>query len=111
MIGWGLLIIIAILFFFGFVFIKLKGINSKFWLVFIILLLLFLFGTGSVILSRENVNLNEKDGLLNAVKLYLGLLGNGFQNLKSIGGEVIKMNWTDTNGSFFNKSDIEPVKK
>lgn len=111
MVNLALVIIVASLIVLGLVFIRLKGINSKFWLILLALCLLFLFGTMSFVVSKNEINLNEKEGIFKALKLYAALLGNGFHNLKSLAGNAIDMNWTETDKSFFNKSEIKPTRK
>ena len=58
----------------------------------------------------NELELTTSEGVFDAVKLYVGWLANGFQNLKTITGRAIDMDWTSTDASFFNKTKIEPEK-
>jgi len=44
------------------------------------------------------------------IKVYTGWLGNGFQNLKSLTGNAVRMDWTSTNGTFLSK-ELEQIKR
>ena len=108
MISW---IIVAIVIACGVLFIKLSGARHKIGLMIFVLLILFLFGTASIIITKNKIDFSNTDDLFEAVKLYLGLLGNGFQNLRSLTGNAIGMDWNSTNGTFFNKTAIEQTKR
>jgi len=104
-------IIVAIVIIGGFVFIKLSSTKSQIKLIFVVLLALFLFGTILVVYTNNKFELTSYGGFLDAGKVYLGWLGNGFQNLKSLTGKAIGMDWESTNGTFFNKTEIPPIKR
>jgi len=108
MISW---IIVAIVIACGFLFIKLSGARHKIGLMLFVLLILFLFGTASIIVTRNKLDFSNTEGLFEAVKLYFGLLGNGFSNLRNLAGNAIGMDWDNTNGTFFNKTEILPDKR
>ena len=107
MISW---VIIAILVVFALFALKVNKMRHGIWIIVIILLVLFLYVSVTLIYSNNKVELNTSEGIFQAGKVYLGWLGNGFQNLKVIMGNVIKMDWASTNGSFFNKTEIEAEK-
>lgn len=103
-------IIVAIVLIGGFVLIKLSSTKSQIKLIFVVLLALFLFGTILVVYAKNKFELTSYGGFLDAGKVYLGWLGNGFQNLKSLAGKAIGMDWESTNGTFFNKTKVPPDK-
>ncbi len=103
-------IIVAIVIIGGFVLIKLSSTKSQIKLVFVVLLALFLFGTILVVYAKNKFELTSYQGFLDAGKVYLGWLGNGFQNLKALTGKAIGMDWESTNGTFFNKTKVPPDK-
>ena len=94
----------------GFILIKLSSTKSQIKLVLVVLLALFLFGTILVVYTKNKFELTSYKGFLDAGKIYLGWLGNGFQNLKSLAGKAIGMDWESTNGTFFNKTKVPPDK-
>jgi len=108
MIGW---VVVAIVIACGILFIKISGARHKLGLMFFVLLILFLFGTASIIVTKNKIDFSNTDGLFEAVKLYFGLLGNGFSNLKTLAGNVVGMDWSVTNGTFFNATEIPAIKK
>ncbi|MBR9706585.1 hypothetical protein GOV14_06115 [Candidatus Pacearchaeota archaeon] len=108
MINW---IIVAVFLIGILFFMRMNHLKHRYTIIFLILLALFLYATISVVNSRNEFDLTTTKGSLNAVKVYLGWLGHGFQNLKALTGNAIKMDWTNTNGTFFNKTDINPQVK
>ncbi len=85
--------------------------RHKIGLIVFALIILFLYVTSWVVLTKNNLDFNSTEGFADAAKVYLGFLGNGFQNLKALAGRAIDMDWTSTNGTLFNKTDIKPTKK
>ena len=104
-------IIVAIVLIIGFSYIKLSSTRDQIKLVFVVILGLFLCGTILVVYVNNKFDLTSYEGFLDAGKVYLGWLGNGFQNLKVIAGNVVGMDWESTNGTFFNKTKVPPDKK
>ncbi len=107
MISWVIIAILVILAVFA---LKVNKMRHRIWIIAIILLALFLYTSVTLIYSNSKVELSTAEGIFQAGKVYLGWLGNGFQNLKVITGNVIKMDWASTNGTFFNKTEIEAEK-
>ncbi len=58
----------------------------------------------NLVTEKNSLDLTTSEGFFNAVKVYTGWLGNGFQNLKSLTGRAIGMDWKSTNGTFIGKS-------
>lgn len=91
-------------------YIKLTSTRDQVKLVIAVILVLFLFGTILVVYTSNKLELDSSEGLKDSAKIYFGFLANGFKNLKTITGNAIKLDWTSTNASFFNKTDIEQKK-
>jgi len=86
---------------------KLNKVRHKVWIIVVILVALFLYMSLALVYNRNELDFKSVEGLSDVVRVYLGWLGNSFQNLKGITGNAIKMDWTSTNGTFFNKTNIE----
>lgn len=102
MISW---IVIAILIVVGVIAIKMNHLRHRVFIVLLILLALFLYSSMALVVENNSLDLKSSGGILDAVKVYAGWLANGFQNLKSITGNVIGMDWTSTDGEFLKKDN------
>jgi len=100
MISW---IVITILVLVGIFAIKMNHLRHRIFIIILILLALFLYSSMALVTTKNDLNFNNTEGFFNAVKIYTGWLANGFENLKEITGKVIKMDWSSTNSSFFDK--------
>ena len=108
MIGW---IVIAVLILVAFVLLKANHFRHRMWIFLFVVLALFLYLSITFINAKHDLDVNSTEGVLKSVKIYLGWLAHGFKNLKSITGNAIKMDWTSTDETFFNKTSIIPEKK
>jgi len=104
------LVIIAIVFVFGLILIKMNHFRHKITIIALLFLALFIYSTAALVNNTHDFDLTTTEGLFYAVKVYTGWLGNGFQNLRVITANAVKMDWSSTNGSFFSK-DIELEKE
>ena len=93
-------IIIGILILVGFISIRLNNLKHRFFIIILILLALFLYSSMAFTTESKDLDLSSSEGAFSASKIYFGWLANGFQNLKSITGNAIRMDWTSTNRSF-----------
>jgi hypothetical protein len=107
MISW---VIIGLLVVVGLVLLKFKHFRHRLTIVFLIFLVVFLYTTISIVNRTNSLDLTTTEGFLSSVKVYTGWLAHGFDNLKSITGNAVKMDWTSTNSTFVNKT-ISSVKK
>src|SRR3989344_221117 len=98
MISW---IVIAIPVMVGIIAIKLNHLRHRFFIIILILLALFLYTSAALVTEKNNLDLKSTEGIFNAFKVYSGWLANGFENLKEVTGKIIKMDWTSTDGKFF----------
>lgn len=105
MVNW---IIIVIILSVGFLVLKIGNLRHRFWIAFLLLLALFLYVSMVYVNRQNNLDFTSADGVFKSLKIYAGWLGNGFQNMKRIGGYAVKMDWTSTNGSILdNKQDTK----
>jgi len=104
MISW---IIIAVLVILGIFAIKANHLRHRFFIIVLIVIALFFYLTVIFVNSSNNLNFSTSEGIFNSMRVYGGWLANGFSNVKQVTGEVIKMDWKSTNGSFFNNTEKE----
>ncbi|VVB78951.1 Uncharacterised protein [uncultured archaeon] len=92
-------IIVIILIVVAVVAIKMNHLRHKSGIVVLILIALFFYVTVTFVTNKNNIDLTTYDGFMSGMKVYGGWLVNGFQNIKSITGNAVKMDWTATNAS------------
>lgn len=97
-ISWAVIVILVIV---GIFAIKLNHLRHRIFILLLILLALFLYVSVNYISVEHDLNLKSSEGVFSAIRIYSGWLANGFQNLKDLTGKIIKMDWTSTEGSFF----------
>ena len=102
MMSWIVIVILVVV---GIIAIKMNHLKHRVFIVLLILLALFLYSSMALVVENHSLDLKSTDGVFNAVKVYLGWLANGFQNLKTITGNVINMDWTSSDGKFFEKDN------
>ncbi len=85
----------------GIIAIRMNHIRHRVFIIILVLLALFLYVSINYISVQNNLDLKSSDGIFKAIKIYSGWLANGFENLKEITGKIIKMDWTSTDGKFF----------
>jgi energy-coupling factor transporter transmembrane protein EcfT len=98
MISWIVIIILIVI---GIFAIKLNHIKHRLFIISLVLLALFLYSTMYLVTTQNEADLTSIDGILSTVKVYTGWLANGFNNFKEITGNVIDMDWVNSNSSFF----------
>ncbi len=102
MISW---LIIGILVVLGIVVLKTNHFRHRFWIFFLVLIAIFLYVSITVVHSKYNLDFTTFDGASKSIKVYIGWLGNGFTNLKTLTGNAIKMDWTSSNESLLDKTN------
>ena len=107
MINWIVIVVLVVIALF---LLKMNRLRHKFWIILIVLLALFFYVTITLVHTANKFDLSNTEGMFSAGKVYLGWLGNGFQNLKVLTGKAIGMDWASTNGSFLNKTKSEKNK-
>ena len=108
MINW---LIIAILIVLGVIVLKANHFRHRFWIFFLIFIAIFLYISITAVHSKYNLDFTTFEGLSNSIRVYLGWLGNGFQNMKALVGNAIKMDWTSNNKSLFDKTNKSIIPK
>ncbi|MFA7707607.1 MAG: hypothetical protein WCX73_01535 [Candidatus Pacearchaeota archaeon] len=108
MVNWIIIILLIVI---GLYVVKFDHFKHKIWMVFLIFLAVFLVLSFSLVGSKYELRFNNFNEISNSGKIYLGWLANGFQNLKSIAGNAIKLDWTSTNNSLLNVSQVVSAKK
>lgn len=101
MINWIIIIILVVI---GIFAIKMNHLRHRMFIIALIVVALFFYLTVTFVATKNNVNMNSYDGFINGIKVYGGWLANGFQNMKLITGNAMKMDWTATNATFSNKN-------
>lgn len=101
MINWIIIIILVVI---GIFAIKMNHLRHRIFIIVLILIALFFYLTVTFVAAKNSVNMNSYDGFMSGIRVYGGWLANGFQNMKTIGGNAIKMDWTSTNATFFDKN-------
>jgi hypothetical protein len=96
-INWIIIIILVIV---GVFAIKMNHLKHRTFIVILVIVALFFYASVTYIASRNNLSMDSYEGFVNTMKVYLGWLGNGFQNIKVLTGNAVKMDWTSVNGSF-----------
>ena len=107
MISW---IVIVILLIVGIFAIKMNHLRHRVFIILLVALALFLYTTMFFVNSQNNIELTSTEGVFDALKLYVGWLANGFDNMKTLVGNAIGMDWASTEGTFFNKTKIDDKK-
>ncbi|MDP3026212.1 MAG: hypothetical protein Q8N63_00775 [Nanoarchaeota archaeon] len=104
MLNW---IIIFVLVMLGIYVLKLNHLRHRFWIFFLIFLAVFLYVSITVVHNKYDLDFTTFDGLSKSTKVYLGWLGNGFENMKALTGNAIKMDWTSSsNESLLDKANL-----
>ena len=76
-----------------FLFVKLKYIKHKLsWILILFLVLLFYVGFLAST-SGEDIDFKSFEGSQTAIRLYLTWLGNSFDNMKTLTGQAVKLDW------------------
>lgn len=108
MINW---LIIGILVVLGIIVLKATHFRHRFWIFFLIFIAIFLYISITMVHSKYSLSFTTFEGFSKSVKVYLGWLGNGFQNMKVLTGNAVKMDWTSSNESLFNKTNSSMTPK
>jgi len=107
MISWIVMVILVIV---GIFAIKMNHLRHRIFIILLVVTALFLYSTMMVVDNQQEFDFSSSEGVFDASKIYLGWLGNGFQNLKQLTGKAIGMDWSSTNGTFF-KNESKKDKK
>jgi glucan phosphoethanolaminetransferase (alkaline phosphatase superfamily) len=104
MVNWIMIVFVVLI---AFIVLKIFRVRHKLGIFLILLFALFIYASFSIVNTDNSFDFSSASGIFNTGKLYLGWLGNGFQNLKTITGQASKLDWTPSNYSFSEKSKLE----
>jgi len=103
MVSW---IIIAVLLIAAVMAIKLNHLRHRVWIILVIVVALFIYISTAIVYKENQLKVESTQDFFDAARIYLGWLGNGFQNLKSLTGNAVNMDWKSTNGTLINDTKI-----
>ncbi len=89
-------IVIAIFIVIGIITIKVDHLNHRLFVLFLILLALVLYSSMVFVINQNNLDLSNKEGIFNGIKVYTVWLINSYQNIKTLTGKAINMDWKTT---------------
>ncbi len=72
---------------------KARHFKHRFFAVVFILIIIFIYITSTRVLAEYNINWKSVAGIEKAVKVYFVWIGGAFDNLKTLTGNVVKMDW------------------
>ncbi len=98
MISWIILIVLVVV---GIAAIKINHLKHRMFIILLVFLALFLYTSIAFISEQNDLSADSSEGVIKILKVYNGWLANGFKNMKTIAGNVIKMDWTSSNATFF----------
>ena len=90
MLNW---IVIAILIFLVFAFIRFKHIKHKIFTVLLIIFVLLFYVTMSQLVSKAQANLTTFDGIVQVLKIYFSWLFTVFSNMQQLAGQAVNADW------------------
>ncbi len=71
-----------------------KHLKHRLTAIFLILLLFFAYSTFSGVVKSNSIDIKTASGIFQAVKIYSSWLGLAFNNVKTITGNAIHMDWS-----------------
>ena len=74
-----------------------KHFKTKIAVIFFVLIALFLALSFSGVVHGNNIDLKSPSGVISASKIYVSWLGTIGGNLKTITGNIIRMDWSPKN--------------
>lgn len=110
MLNWIIIVLLVVV---GIIAIKMNHLRHRIFIIILILIALFFYVTLTFVSNKNNVDLTTMNGFMNGVKVYGGWLVHNFQNIRSLTGNAINMDWTATNGTIFknnSNSTLETTK-
>jgi hypothetical protein len=108
MINWIIVIIILVVV--AVLFLKMNHFRHRGWIIVVVLLALFLCATLYIVNAQNKLDFTSFGGFVSSMKLYGGWLANGFHNLRSLGGNAVKMDWTSVNSNVSNNNNSVVIK-
>lgn len=106
MITW---IVIGALLVLGIIAIRMNHLKHRLFILLLVTIVLFLYVSTVLVKAKYDLDLTTPNGIVMAGKIYVGFLANGFNNMLAITGHAVKLDWTNTNATFFNKENKKLV--
>lgn len=97
--NWVIILIAIVGLFIAAKLIHFKHLKHKIVAIFVILLLLFFYLSFSGVVNSSNIDLNSPSGVASAAKIYVSWLGSLIGNLKTITGNIVRMDWSPKNST------------
>jgi len=97
--NWWLLGLVVIALFVASKLIHFKHAKHKIFIILGILLIAFLYFSFTAIVASHSADLRTASGVFEASKVYLSWLGSAFNNIKTVSGNIVKMDWIPKNVS------------
>ncbi len=101
MISWmiiGVLVIAAL------IALKMNHLRHRLWILGLVFLALFLYTSAAIVYHENELKFDTTEGIFSSIKIYIGWLSNGFQNLKTLSGNAVDLDWADSNETFADRS-------
>jgi hypothetical protein len=97
--NWLILILVIVAIFVVSKFIHFGHTKHKIVTILLILLVAFLYFSFTTVIRSHSVDLKTASGVFDASKIYLSWMVNIFDNVKTVSGNVVKMDWIPQNTS------------
>ena len=78
-------------------FIHFRHIKHRITAIVLILLLFFAYATFTSVIKSNSIDVKTPSGVFEAAKVYVSWLGLAFNNMKTLTGNVIQMDWFPNN--------------
>jgi len=109
MVDWILIAIVIVAVIVVSKFIHFKHLKHKLTAILIILLIVFAYVTFTTLVKAHSIDLKSASGVYSAVKAYVAWFGLAFDNMKTLTGNVIKMDWFPSNYTQASSSKSKPA--
>lgn len=88
--NWWLIVAIVV---FALIIFKFKEVKHKFGLMAIIIIILFIVASFGQLYTKNNLNLSNFDGIVDAGKVYFSWLGQAAHNIGKVSTYAVKQEW------------------
>lgn len=78
-----------------YLFVELKRLRHKVFALLLIAFIIFLYVSFIFVFKDRTVDFGSVDGVIEIGKVYFGWLGSIFGNVKTITGNIVKMEWVN----------------
>ena len=85
---------------------KARHFKHRISILLIMLLMLFFYFTFTFAIKDYSIDLKTTGGITSAVNIYFSWLGHAFDNVKTLTGNAIKMDWFSSNRTTSNSNDF-----